>query len=261
MSRRKSKFIVYGLLFLAAFSLLFTHYDTFLPFKSLVVNIVSFPITIISAPLTEFKKMVRYHRTYDEFQLLKKEYRILRNRLIGFDEVQKENNRLAQLLEFKRGLIFSSVAANVVGRDPDSWNSSIIIDRGREDGVDEGMPVVSALGVVGKVSEAGPGQSKVVLLTDPSFSVAALVKRSREIGLVSGTLKGLSQMRYLSADADVKAGDIIITSKLSTSFPEGLLIGEVVEAHTDDNSLTLHCLISPATALSQLEEVLVVQKR
>jgi rod shape-determining protein MreC len=261
VSKRKSKFIVYGILFLAAFSLQFARHDAFLPFKSLVVNVVSFPIKFISAPLLEFKKIATYHRTYNEYQLVKKEYRILRDRLIGFDEVQKENNRLAGLLDFKRGLIFSAVAANVVGRDPATWNSSIVIDRGREDGVENGMPVVSALGVVGKISEAGANQSKVVLLTDPSFSVAALVKRSREVGLVSGTLKGLSQLRYLSGDADVKAGDVIVTSKLSSSFPEGLLIGEVIDSHKDDNSLTVHCMIRPATALSQLEEVLVVKKR
>lgn len=261
MFRRKSKFIVYGVLLLAAFLLLFVCPDIFRPFKFFVVRVVSLPIKVISAPIMEFKKIVMYHRTYREHQLLKKEYRILRDRLIGFDEVQRENNRLARLLDFKRGLIFSSVAANVIGRDPATWNSSIVIDRGREHGVEVGFPVVSALGVVGKVLEAGARQSKVVLLTDPSFSVAALVKRSREVGLVSGTLSGLSQMRYLPEDADVEVGDIVITSKLSSSFPEGLLIGEVVDLYKDNNSLTVRCMIRPATALSQLEEVLVIRKR
>lgn len=249
------------MLFLAAFLLLFARPDVFRPFKFLVVNIVEIPIRIISAPLKEIKKILTYHRTYNEYQFLKREYMILKDRLSGFDEVQKENSRLAGLLEFKRGLVFSSVAANVVGRDPDTWNSVIVIDRGSEDGIEPGMPVISALGVVGKVVEAGSGKAKVVLLTDPGFSVAGLVKRSREVGLVSGTLNGMSRMRYLPDSADVTAGDMILTSKLSSSFPEGLLIGEVIGAHTDDNSLNMHCMIRPAAPLSQLEEVLVIQKR
>ena len=260
MSGKKSKFIVYGVLLLAAFLVLFTQPDFFSPLQFSIVKIASLPIRIISVPFNELKKALTYHRTYNQYQRLKIEYSILKERLIGLDEVIKENNRLAKLLDFKRGLIFSSVAANVVGRDPGNWNSMIVIDRGKEDGVDVGMPVVSALGVVGKIAEAGADRSKVVLLTDPSFSVASLVKRSREVGLVSGTLQGMSQMRYLSGNADVQAGDLVITSKLSSSFPEGLLIGQVVDVHVDKNSLTVHCMIKPAASLSQLEEVLVVKK-
>lgn len=261
MSRRKSKFIVYGLLFLAAFLLLFVRPEVFRPFKFVVSNIVAIPIRIISSPLHELKKIISYHRTYEEYQFLKKEYLILKDRLSGFDEVQKENSRLARLLEFKRGLVYSSIAANVVGRDPDTWNSVIMIDRGQEDGIEIGMPVISAFGVVGKVLEAGASKSKVMLLTDPGFSVASLAKRSREVGMVSGSLSGICRMRYLSGDADVQVGDVILTSKLSAAFPEGLLVGEVVEAHTDDNSLAMFCLVKPAAELSQLEEVLVIQKR
>ncbi|MEW5895466.1 MAG: rod shape-determining protein MreC [Candidatus Omnitrophota bacterium] len=261
MPGRKSKFIVYGLLILAVFFLLFLPPSFFLPLKGTVVNIVSMPIHVISYSFKELKKIATYHRTHDRYQKLKLDYDILRERLIGMDEVLKENNRLAKLLDFKRGLIFSSIAANVIGRDPSNWNSVIIIDRGLEDGVAQGMPVVSALGVVGKVAEADAEKSKVILLTDPDFSVAALVKRSREVGLVSGTLQGMSQMRYLSRDSDVQVGDVIITSKLSSSFPEGLIIGEVVEKYKDDNSLTIYCKIRPAAAVSQLEEVLVVHKK
>jgi len=258
---RKSKFIVYAVLFLAAFFLLFAQPGIFRPFKFVVVNVVSIPIRIISVTFNEIKKAATYHKTYRDYQRLKLENSILKERLIGLDEVLKENNRLAEMLNFKRGLIFSAVPANVIGRDPENWNSVLVIDKGKEDGVDQGMPVVSALGVVGKVAEAGADKSKVVLLTDPSFSVAALVKRSREVGLVSGSLQGLSQMRYLSAGADVQEGDVVITSKLSSAFPEGLVVGEVVKAYTDSNSLSVQCMIRPAVSVSQIEEVLVIQKR
>ncbi len=258
MSGKKTKFIAYAVLFVAVFFLLFLPSGFLSPFKFTILKIVSIPIRIVSVPLNEIKKVLTYHRTHYEYRKLQLQYSVLRERIIGMDEVLKENNRLAELLDFKRRLVFSSVAANVVGRDPSRWNAVIFIDRGKEDGVDIGMPVVSALGVVGKVSEVGENRSKVILLTDPDFSVAALVKRSREVGLVSGSLQGMGQMRYLSGNADVQVGDVIITSKLSSSFPEGLLIGEVIAVQMDQNSLTVNCTIKPAALLSQLEEVLVV---
>jgi len=247
-------------MFAAVLLLLFIQPDFLGPFKFSVLKVVNISIRIIDIPVNEIKKILTYHRTYRQYSRLKLDYSILRERIVNMDEVIKENNRLAKLLDFKRGLVFSSIAANVVGRDPSNWNAMIIIDRGREHGVDQGMAVVSAFGVVGKVAEAGADKSTVMLLTDPDFAVAGLVKRSREVGLVSGTLQGMSQMRYLAGTADIQVGDIVLTSKLSSSFPEGLLIGEVVEVYVDKNSSAVNCMIKPAASLSQLEEVLVVHQ-
>ncbi len=261
MSRKRVKFIIYALILAGAFLLLFVPASAVTPFKFSVMDAISFPIRVIVFPFKELKKIVFYRKTYNEYQSLKYEVEILRERLNGVDEIVKENNRFAKLLDFKRRLIFSSVSATVVGRDPSNWNSTIVIDRGMEDGVEVGMPVMSALGVVGKVAEVSENKAKVVLLTDPSFSVAALVKRSREVGLVSGTLQSKSRMKYLSADADVQIGDEVITSKLSSSFPEGLMIGKIIDVQADSNSLMVQCLIEPAVSLSQVEEVLIIQKR
>jgi rod shape-determining protein MreC len=122
------------------------------------------------------------------------------------------------------------------------------------------MPVVSASGVVGKVAEVGKDKAKVLLVTDPSFSVAALAQRSREIGLVSGTLQGLCRMRYLPAGADLQVGDLVITSQFSSSFPEGLLIGEIVTVKYRPHDEMLETTIQPSVPLSQVEEVLIILK-
>lgn len=216
---------------------------------------------MISFPFRELKKILFYHRTFDEYLRLKREVSGLQERLMGLDEVLRENNRLEQLLNFKRKLIYSTVAANVIGRDPSNWNATVLIDKGREDGVDLGMPVVVAQGVIGKVAEISDRKSKVILLSDPSFSVAALVLRSRESGLVSGTLLGMCRLRYLSSRADVRVGDRIITSKLSSSFPEGLMIGEVISVQSHENNPVIDCIIQPAVSLTQLEEVLVIRNQ
>jgi len=189
---------------------------------------------------------------------LKEEVDVLKARLVGIEEVVQENTRLENLLKFKRQLVYSSVVANVIGRDPSYWNSTMIIDKGSADGIRQGLPVVNALGVVGKIAEVGQSSSKVILLTDPQFSVAALVQEPRESGLVSGTLQGVCRMKYIRDDAKIRVGNKVITSKLSSSFPEGLLIGEIISIDDRLNKPTAETLVQPFVAFSQIEEVLVI---
>ncbi len=224
------------------------------------IKVVSVPVKIISFPIREVKKILYYHRTFEAYKSLRKEVGYLKARLIGIDELTKENTRLDELLKLKRSLVYSSVAANVVGREPSYWNNSMIIDKGANEGVKVGQPVVNALGVVGKVSEVSPTTAKVILITDPQFSLAALVKRTRESGLISGTLDGNCRMSYIDQDARIRGGDQVITSKLSSSFPESLMVGIIVEVVHNPRTLTIEAIVEPAVALSQLEEVLVILK-
>ena len=191
---------------------------------------------------------------------MKEEVDVLRSRLVGLEEVIRENTRLDDLLKFKRELVYSSAVANVIGRNPSYWNSTMIIDRGVDDGIRQGMPVVNAAGVIGKIAEVGSDTSKVILLTDPQFSIAALVQGPRESGLVSGTLKGVCRMRYIRTNAKVDIGDKVITSKLSLSFPEGLLIGEIIAVNNGSKNPAIEYVVEPAVAFSQIEEVLVILK-
>ena len=258
MPIKNRKLFIYLLIFVFAFLLVFSRSGSFNPLEFTIVRTVSLPLRLILAPINEVKKIIFYHRIFDEYMRQRTEVDTLKNRLAGMNEVVQENSRLAQMLAFKRRLIYPSLAAGVVGRDPSNWNAAVIIDKGSVDGVGVGMPVVSASGVVGKVAEVGRERSKVILLTDPAFSVAALVDRSREVGLVSGSLRGICRMRYLSANADIQVGDQVVSSKVSSSFPEGLIIGEVVEVRTNNDGSPADCLIKPAVSLSQVEEVLVI---
>jgi len=216
------------------------------------------PIKIISFPFQEIKKILYYHRTFDEYKRLTQEVNVMKARLIGQEEVLEENARLEKLLDFKRKLIYSSVAANVIGRDHSLWNFSMIIDKGKAAGLKQGFPVVNALGVVGKVTDVGQNTSHVMLLTDPQFSVGALVQRPRESGLVSGALNGLCRLKFLDTNANIHLGDKIITSKLSSSFPEGLFIGEIIQIVDNPRNQSIEAIVQPSVNLSQIEEVLVI---
>ncbi len=259
MLKKYQKLLLYLAILVFPLILVFSDQNSFTAFKFGVTDATLTPWKIISWPFKELKKILFYHQTHERYEALKREIGTLRSRLIGHEEVLKENNRYKKLLGLKGALVFSSVAANCVGRDPSSWNSAMILDRGEDSGIKVGMPVMSDLGVVGKIAEVSRGSSKVILVNDPNFSAAAIVQRSRENGLVSGTLQGICRLRYLNANADIAAGDLVITSKMSSSFPEGLLLGNVI-GQEELESAAGEWLIEPAVELSQLEEVLVILK-
>jgi rod shape-determining protein MreC len=218
------------------------------------------PVGLLQAPASELKKLFFYRETYDEYVRFKRQNELLKAKLIAIQENARAQERFEKIQDFRSNQSYTSIVANVIGRDPSSWNASLIIDRGHDEGIVVGQPVVSPLGVVGRIFEVGKNTSKVILLSDPTFAVAAVVERSRENGLLTGTLQGVLRLQYLTDNADVKVGDSVVTSRLSTAFPEGILIGQITEVEASVNSHTVECLVDPAVDLSELEEVIVVKK-
>ena len=258
MRRNNHRTIIYILFLFIPFLLFLNQAKFFTAVKFGFITVVSAPVKMLAFPVREAKKILYYHRIYEGYKDLRRETDFLKARLTGVEELSRENTRLAKLLDLKRELVSSSVAANVIGREPSFWNNSMIIDKGDKDGIKVGQPVINALGVVGKIAEVSHSTAKVILITDPQFSVAALAQRTRESGLVSGTLGGKCRMNYIDKDALIRHGDKIITSKLSSSFPHNLVIGTVVDIVENTSTNTIEAVIEPSVALSQLEEVLVV---
>ncbi|MFA4988991.1 MAG: rod shape-determining protein MreC, partial [Candidatus Omnitrophota bacterium] len=106
--------------------------------------------------------------------------------------------------------------------------------------------------------ESAGNSSRVLLINDPSQGVPAIVQRTRQQGLVNGSLGGNLIMRYLPDDAQISVGDAIVTSELSRVYPKGLLIGRVVNIGKEFSGLSRYAVIRPAAELSNIEEVLVV---
>ncbi len=180
-------------------------------------------------------------------------------------EVAVENQRLRELLRFAqlnptydfRG---GQVIARVIGQQPTNYLASLSIDLGREHGIKEGMPVVTEAGLVGRIFKVGPSTSTVLLITDPRSGVQALVQRenSRARGVVTGRAGALPVMEFISQDADVTPGDLIITSGLGGNFPKGLVIGQVVEVQRRDFDMFQQAVIRPTVDFDRIEFVLVI---
>jgi rod shape-determining protein MreC len=226
--------------------------------KSWLLDSFSLPIKIINLPLQEGKKILFYRSIARENLILKNQVNALKRRIVNQEEVAQENERFRKLLSFKNKSAFSLIAARVIARDPSNWESVVIIDKGKNEGVKKDMAAITELGLAGKVLEVGNNTSKIALINDPNFSVAGVFLRSREEGIVSGTINGICRMKYLSLDSDVKLGDIVVTSGLSQDIPKGILIGSVTEEEAEASNLTKNCLIKPAVNFSKLEEVLLV---
>lgn len=188
---------------------------------------------------------------------LRAENLLLKAELENLEEIRLANERLRQLLEFKDDLTLTAVPARVIGADASTWSRTIIIDKGSRSGVREGMPVVTAAGVVGRVIKTGMGESRVLLITDAASAVAALVRDSRTRGVVRGRGDSLL-LDFVLRQEDVKVGDRIVTSGTGGVFPKGLLVGEVTRVQRGDYGLFQSVELSPAADFSRLEEVLVL---
>ncbi len=171
----------------------------------------------------------------------------------------------AKLDAAARQLPYETIAAPVIARDPSGILQSVMLGAGSETGVRVGHVVVSEQGVVGRVSEVGPGYSKVLLVTDPASSVSALVQGSRATGIARGQYGDSLVMEWILQTERVEVGDVVITAGLAAGndlrslYPKGLVLGKVVAIEGAENAAYKRAIVLPAVDLRRLEQVLVVK--
>jgi len=223
-----------------------------------ILSTLKYPLNLLTLIRREASGIIFYHRHLVQNERLKKEIDLLKHKFNTTNEIYLENIRLKKLLSFKQKSHFKVIAARVIGHSVDNWSSVVIIDNGGYDGIKRGMVAISYSGLVGCVVEVNPATSKIMLINDPSFSVSAIVQRSRQEGLVSGTLGNSLIMKYLPKEADIEISDVVVTSGLTGMYPKGLIIGTVVDMGEEFSGLSRYCRIKPAVDLSNIEEVLII---
>ncbi len=194
-------------------------------------------------------------------QMLRNEVEQLRLQNVKADEYAAENIRLRELLGYtKSATQFDLVVARVIGRETATWTRMIVIDRGTQHGVQKNMPVVTARGLVGTVTEAGPISSKVQLILDPRAAAGALIQRSRVAGVVKGTPDDAMHPRLVNVPRNysMDEGDIVVTSGLGGIYPKGIMIGTVSAVKHDSGGLLHYAIIEPAVDFHLLEDVAVI---
>lgn len=262
--KRRAILVVLVLFFIAIqlFSLDLRERKSQNPASRFVLTLTYYPQKLIS---TVTDKVAGTWRDYidlvhvnEENKRLHEELNALRQQKFELAEIEAQNTRLKKLLDFKDVSPYPVVSANVIGASPSILRSQVVIvDKGRSDGITEGMPVASYDGIVGRILLAGDKSSEVLLITDPVSAVDAYIHRTRARGIVKGVGNGCV-MEYIENKSDVSVGDKVISSGKDGFFPKGVIIGTVTDISPSGSFISAG--ISPHVDLNSLEEVVVIQK-
>lgn len=183
---------------------------------------------------------------------------------MDYDTLEKENIRLREILELKQkhdDFRFSE-PCDVSYRNSNDLYRGFTVDKGARDGLSLNDPVITAKGLVGRVTSVGENYSKVTTLISPEVNIGVYTMRSKTTGViendVSSASKELCLMSDILKDADIKAGDIIFTSGKSGLFPADLAVGTVTEVYDNPNGLTKHALVKPIEDVKSVSSVFVI---
>ena len=259
------KFIIPILIFLLALSLISANLhsrDNMSFFESLVVGITAPVQKVVWGVIDGVGGIWRGYfylvGLEKENQALKKELQELKLQMNRYREADLANQRLRALLNFKKSIATPLLPAQLVAFDPSGWFQTILIDKGRNDGVVRDMAVVSAEGLVGRVIGVSNHHAKVLLIIDGNSAVDAYIQRSRARGVLVGLGRELCLLKYVQRNEDVQVGDKVISSGMGGVFPKGLLVGTVQEVVRGSSGLFQRVEVEPAVNFSRLEEVMVV---
>jgi len=190
----------------------------------------------------------------------------LKLEVVQLDEVLEENNQLRRALQYQEKSPLSLVAARILSRKPAQWYSTVVIDKGGEDGIVVDSPVIVPIGeeagLVGKISEVvGPKSAVVLLLTDEMCQVSAKLQNSQEQGILSGQRGALHsvpnlRLRYLPKEVEAGPGSQVFTSGTGELFPANLYLGEVVSLRI--GIIDAEAVVRPAVDFEDLVDLFVI---
>lgn len=193
---------------------------------------------------------------------LQKENLLLKAQVEQFTALQSENMRLRSLLQSSRKLSDDMLIAETISVAMDPYKRQIVINKGISQGVYKGQPVVDAYGVMGQISKPGILYSTAILITDPSHAMPVQINRNGLRAVVYG--KGLSNqlsIPYLPNNADIKQGDLLVSSGLGGRFPEGYPVAQVVSVKRNSGQPFAKIIARPIAHLERSREVLLILKK
>ena len=230
-------------------------------FQGGIDNLRKVSITLFSY-LEEPLSNIRVYR-----QALKTNTNLRKQNVLLLDELSRlraagqENQQLRELLQLSRESDLSLYPVRIVGKEMNQINNSLTIDAGSDEDIEEGMPVVSANGLVGKVIKTAPGYSQVMPYFNSLFRVSAKLQKSNAYGIVSwdGETINELQLNYVPQTVPVDTGEVVVTSGYSNQYPPDLPIGKVIRIEPREGQETQRIFISPYVNLFEVAEGFVVK--
>jgi rod shape-determining protein MreC len=180
-------------------------------------------------------------------------------RLSRAEQLQAENQRLRALLALRPALQVPTIAAEVLYEASDPYSRKVVIDRGSQQGVQAGAPVINDAGVLGQVTRVYLLSSEVTLLNDKDAAIPVLNTRSQQRGAAFGGADGAGmELRFMPANADVKQGDLLTTSGLDGVYPPGLPVAKISAVERRGDSSFARVALQPVAPVENVRHVLVL---
>jgi rod shape-determining protein MreC len=176
-------------------------------------------------------------------------------------ELENENKRLRTVLNLMDQRRNTMVAARVVGEDVKNWFKCIIIDKGRDHGVREKMPVITPKGIVGQAVEIDKWHSKVMVINDTNSSVDVFVEGRNTRGMLEGTGQSALKLKYILKNDEIEIGDKLVTSGKDGIYPKGVPAGIVITVNRSKAGIFTDVDVMPYNNFKRLDEVLIVKKQ
>ncbi len=195
----------------------------------------------------------------EENARLRTEHLILKAQLQKLEALEAENLRLRQLLDSSFKIGERVLIAEILAVDLDPYRHQIVINKGGHDGIFVGQPLVDANGVMGQVVHVTPFSATAMLITDPAHAIPVQINRNglRTVALGIGSLHRLS-LPHIPNNADVRVGDLLVSSGLGGRFPPGYPVARVKEVIVDSGQSFARVFAEPLAALDRAREVLLV---
>ncbi|MFZ3588325.1 rod shape-determining protein MreC [Bacillus sp. DJP31] len=227
-------------------------------------------VSIFHYPANElkvfFQNVNSLRNTYKENTELKAKLEEYVEMSVNVRTLDDENKKLRALLDKTESIRdYNAIQATVIARNPDRWHEILTLNRGSNHGVEADMPVITSEGLVGKVQYVSPFSSTIQLLSAPDRTnrIAAIIQgKDKTFGIIEGydeTREALI-FKKIPYDADVQEKDMVISSGSGGVFPEGLIIGEVIEVAPDEYGLTKTAYVKPSADFYDIDHVIIVDR-
>jgi rod shape-determining protein MreC len=183
----------------------------------------------------------------------------LQVQIIELQQEVTEAQLLSTLVDYERQHVENEyTAASVIARDVSPFMHYVIIDKGSDQGLRKGMPVITQQGLLGSVAAVTAGAARVQLINDPGSSINVILQQSGEEAVLMGQITGEIQLDMIRQNASIQAGDLVMTSGLGGNYPANIVIGQVVTVKNEASELFQTASVQPAVDFSQLEIVLII---
>ncbi len=218
--------------------------------------LASLPVRIGGGVADFFRGKTGLQENYNRLQ---EEQRALLLKLEKYSALEAENAHLRGLLGAAQHLTERATVADIIELSPEPFSRKIVIAKGSNSGLYLAQPVVDAFGIMGQITELSPVTSKITLITDPSHAIPVQVVRNGLRAIVFGTgAHDVVEVPYLTASADIRDGDELVSSGMGGVFPGGYPVAKILRVINNPNESFLKIIARPAAHLDHNKEVLLI---